>query len=129
MREDEHDTNFNSEHFKEKEGHGLRGFFAKLYKVFRKYLGIFNEKIFALKNMGKIWKSGCFCHLYHIPLYWWFSPSPIHFFIKAGFPKCWQETLWSLKPTYHKQYQSSLHYEDKCIPRVDKSWTIVPVII
>lgn len=44
VRRGEHDTNFYSKHFKEEEGHGSGGFFANCYKVFRKYLGIFNEK-------------------------------------------------------------------------------------
>lgn len=69
VRRGEHDTNFYSKHFKEEEGHGSGGFFANCYKVFRKYLGIFNEKkIFALKNMGEIWETGRFHPLYFLPL-------------------------------------------------------------
>lgn len=75
VRKDERNTNFNSKHFKEEEGHGSGGFFAKYYEVFRKYLGIFHEKTnkqtkqtFALKNTGMIWKTGHFHRLYFLPL-------------------------------------------------------------
>lgn len=53
VRKGEHDTNFYSKHFKEEEGHGSGGFFANCYKVFRKYLGIFNEKSLCFKKYGK----------------------------------------------------------------------------
>lgn len=53
VRKDEHDTNFNSKHFKEEEGHGSGSFFAKCYEVFRKYLDIFNEKNLCFKKYRK----------------------------------------------------------------------------
>lgn len=59
VRKDEHDTNFNSKHFKEEEGHGSGGFFAKCYEVFRKYLDIF---------IGNIRKTGHLHPLYFRPL-------------------------------------------------------------